>query len=188
MLSLDIGPARVRDLEPWHADELAAYFHRSGPDLYEWLPWEHLEAVEAARSFLTSFAEGRAADSRRLFGIWVDDALVGGALFPTFNPRAGTGELGVFLAAPARGQGIVTRTVEAMIAWAFETRGLRRLEWRCAPGNEPSRAIPRRLGFTHEGTLRQVFRVRERYDDLEVWALLRGDRGRLPLTTPVLRW
>ena len=78
----------------------------------------------------------------------------------------------MFLAKDARGQGIVTRTVEAMMDWAFGERDLRRLEWRCAPGNEPSRAIPRRLGFTHEGTLRQAFRVREDFHDLEVWSLL----------------
>ena len=136
---------------------------------------EHFEEAESARSFLTSFADGRAADNRRLFGVWTDGELVGGVLFPSINARSGIAELGVFLAAPARGQGIVTRAVEAMIVWAFEERGLRRLEWRCAPGNEPSRAIPKRLGFTHEGTLREVFKVRDRYDDLEVWALLREE-------------
>ncbi len=175
VLSLDIAPARIRDLEPWHADQLATFFQRHGAGLYEWLPWEHMEETDAARSFLTSFTDGRAADTRRLFGIWTGDELVGGVLFPSLNTRSGIGELGVFLAEPARGQGIVTRAVEAMIAWAFEERGLRRLEWRCAPGNESSRAIPQRLGFTHEGTLRQVFKVRDHYDDLEVWALLRGE-------------
>lgn len=98
-----------------------------------------------------------------------------GTLFPSINARTGTAELGVFLATEARGQGTVTRTVEAMIQWAFGERNLRRLEWRCAPGNEPSRAIPQRLGFTHEGTLRQVFKVREEFHDLEVWSLLRTE-------------
>ena len=62
-----------------------------------------------------------------------------------------------------------------MSDWAFVERVLHRVEWRCAPGNEPSRAIPRRLGFTHEGTLRQAWRVREELHDLEVWALLRDE-------------
>lgn len=176
MLSHQIGPAQVRDLEPWHADELAEFFQRSGADLYEWLPWEHFESADATKDFLKRFADGRAADTRRLYGLWIDGVLVGGTLFPSINVGAGTAELGVFLAKEARGQGIVTRTVEAMIDWAFGERGLRRVEWRCAPGNEPSRAIPRRLGFTHEGTLRKVFRVREDFHDLEVWSLLREER------------
>ena len=175
MLSHQIGPVHVRDLEPWHADELAGFFQRSGADLYEWLPWEHFESTDATKKFLKGFADGRAADTRRIYGLWLDDLLVGGTLFPSINVGAGTAELGVFLAKDARGQGIVTRTVEAMIDWAFSERGLRRLEWRCAPGNEPSRAIPRRLGFTHEGTLREVFRVREDSHDLEVWSLFRDE-------------
>jgi RimJ/RimL family protein N-acetyltransferase len=175
MLSMQVGPAQVRDLEPWHADELAEFFQRSGTDLYEWLPWEHFESAERTSKFLTSLAEGRAADKGRIFGLWLDDVLVGGTMFPSINAGASTAELGVFLAREARGQGIVTRTVEAMIDWAFVERGFRRVEWRCAPGNEPSRAIPRRLGFVHEGTLRQAFRVREDFHDLEVWALLRDE-------------
>ena len=104
-----------------------------GRHLYEWLPWEHFESTDATRKFLKGFADGRASDTRRIYGLWLDDVLVGGTLFPSINAGAGTAELGVFLAKDARGQGIVTRTVEAMIDWAFGVRGLRRLEWRCAP-------------------------------------------------------
>jgi ribosomal-protein-serine acetyltransferase len=110
MLSHQIGPALVRDLEPWHADELADFFQRSGADLYEWLPWERFESSEATKKFLTSFAERRAADTGCLYGLWLDGVLVGGTLFPSINVGAGTAELGVFLAKDARGQGIVTRT------------------------------------------------------------------------------
>jgi RimJ/RimL family protein N-acetyltransferase len=174
-MSLRIDPADLRDLEPWHAEELAELFQQSGGEFYEWLPWEHFESAEATKGFLDGFARGRAEDSRRIFGLWVDGTLVGGTLFPTINARSGTAELGAFLAKRARGQGIVTRAVEAMVEWAFDERGLRRLEWRCAPGNDSSRAIAERLGFTHEGTLRQVFRVREGFHDLEVWSLLRDE-------------
>jgi hypothetical protein len=58
MLSRQIGPAHVRDLEPWHADELAGFFQRSGADLYEWLPWAHFESTDATKKFLKGFADG----------------------------------------------------------------------------------------------------------------------------------
>jgi ribosomal-protein-serine acetyltransferase len=175
MLSLQVGPAVVRDLEPWHAEELATFFQRSGGDLYEWLPWEHFESPERTTKFLTSLAEGRAADKGRIYGLWLDEVLVGGTMFPAINAGAGTAELGVFLAKEARGQGIVTRTVEAMVDWAFAERGFHRLEWRCTPANAPSRAIPQRLGFTLEGVQRQAFKVREDVHDLELWSLLRHE-------------
>lgn len=180
MLSLTIDDARISDLEPWHADQVAALFQAHGQDFYEWLPWEGFEQVDGARGFLESFAKGRAEDNRRLYGIWVGDELVGGTLFPSLNPRSGNAEIGVFIAASARGRGIVTRVVAAMLDWAFDERGLHRVEWRCASGNQASRRIPQRLGFTHEGTLREVFPVREERQDLEVWALLASEWTGLP--------
>jgi RimJ/RimL family protein N-acetyltransferase len=63
-----------------------------------------------------------------------------------------------------------------MVAWAFDVRGLRRVEWRCVPENEPSRAVARRLGFRLEGTLREAFDYDGRVWDLEVWALLASER------------
>jgi RimJ/RimL family protein N-acetyltransferase len=180
VLSLEIDHARISDLEPWHAPQLAGLFRTHGADFYQWLPWEGFEDEGAARGFIEGFAKARGEGTRRLFGIWVDDALVGGTLFPSINPRAGTAEVGVFLAASARGHGIVTRAVGAMLDWAFTERGLHRVEWRCAVGNAPSRRIPERLGFTHEGTLREIFPVRDERQDLEVWALLAREWDGLP--------
>ena len=62
-----------------------------------------------------------------------------------------------------------------MVDHAFDDLRMRHVEWRCSPTNLPSRAIPQRLGFTLDGTLRQVFQVREAYLDLEVWSVLRGE-------------
>jgi ribosomal-protein-serine acetyltransferase len=50
-----------------------------------------------------------------------------------------------------------------------------RVEIRAAPENARSRAIPGRLGFTQEGTLRQVERVGDRYLDNVVYAMLAED-------------
>ncbi len=175
MLSMAVGPAELRALEPWHAPEFAEFMQRSGESLYEWLPWEAFEDVERARAFLVPFAEGAAQDGRRLYGIWLDGVLVGGVLFPVFNLRHGVAEIGAFLGAEARGRGIVTQAVSAMVTWCFEARDLHRVEWRCAPGNLPSRAVAQRLGFTLEGTLRQAFDIRGTRVDLEMWAMLRPD-------------
>ena len=175
MLERRVGPAVLRDLEPWHAPELAELFQRDNHDLYQWLAWEQFEDPESAKGFLEGFAKGRGEGTRRLFGLWLDRTLVGGTLYPTINMRSGIAEIGVFLAAPARGRGIVTEAVKLMVDHAFGDLGMRRVEWRCSPTNLPSRAIPQRLGFTLDGTLRQVFQVREAYLDLEVWSVLREE-------------
>ena len=175
MLERRVGPAVMRDLEPWHSQELAELFQREDHDLYRWLAWEHFEDADSAKGFLEGFAKGRGEGTRRLFGLWLDRALVGGTLYPIINMRSGIAEIGVFLAAPARGRGIVTEAARSMVDHAFDDLGMRRVEWRCSPANLPSRAIPKKLGFTLEGTLRQVFQVREAYLDLEVWAVLREE-------------
>ena len=179
MLSLPIDDATLTDLEPWHAEELAAMMRVHGADFYEWLPWEGFEQADAARGFLEGFAKSR-AEGRRIYGIRVRDELVGATLVPSFNARTRTAEIGVLLAAPARGRGIVTRAVAAMLDWAFVERDVHRVEWKCAPGNGPSRRVAQRLGFTHEGTLREAFPVREERQDLEVWSLLAREWDGLP--------
>ena len=180
MLTLRVGPAELRALEPWHAEEFAAFMRRSGESLYEWLPWEAFEEADRARAFLAPFAHSAAEDGRRLYGIWLDGVLVGGVLFPSFNTRHGVAEIGAFLGAEARGRGIVTQAVAAMITWCFEERGLHRVEWRCAPQNLSSRAVAERLGFTHEGTLREAFDIRGTRVDLDMWSLLREEWAPAP--------
>lgn len=64
--------------------------------------------------------------------------------------------------------------------WTCTERGLHRVEWRCAPGNLASRRVAERLGFTHEGTLREVFPVPEERQDLEVWAIRSREWSGLP--------
>lgn len=165
----------MRDLEPWHSQEFAQLFQRDDHDLFQWLAWEHFQDPASATTFLEGFARGRGDGTKRLYGLWLDGTLVGGTLYPTINMRTGIAEIGVFLAAPARGQGIVTEAVKAMLDHAFDDLDMRRVEWRCSPANQPSRAIPQKLGFTLEGTLRQVFQVRESYLDLEVWSVMREE-------------
>lgn len=176
MLSRSLGEpdldAELRPLEPWQAADFAAYTERHRDHLGPWLPWARsIVDEDTARAFLQRYADSTARDGGRIYAIWQRGELVGGALFRVFDPAASICEVGVWLSADATGQGVVTRAVEAMVAWATEVRGLHRVEWCCVPENEPSRAVARRLGFTHEGTRPQAFEHDGTSWDLEVWAL-----------------
>jgi RimJ/RimL family protein N-acetyltransferase len=168
--------AELRPLEPWQAAEFSAYVGRVRPHLAPWLPWAHtITDTESSRKFLQRYADEQARGGGRIFGIWLDGALEGGALFRIFDPQSGVCELGVWLSPGAQGRGLVTRAASHLVDWALKERGMARVEWRVTPANTPSIAVAKRLGMRHEGTLREVFPFNGVRQDLEIWALLPSD-------------
>jgi len=53
---------------------------------------------------------------------------------------------------------------------------MRRVEIHCDPRNVRSAAVPKKLGFTHEATLRERLPgVEEGWTDLMIWSFFRSD-------------
>ncbi|MDP6666839.1 MAG: GNAT family protein [Dehalococcoidia bacterium] len=89
------------------------------------------------------------------------------------TPTGGNGiELGYWLREDLQGRGIMTRSIEAVIGMVVVHMGMHRVVIRAATGNLPSRGIPERLGFTHEGALREAAYVNGEYHDLEIYSML----------------
>jgi RimJ/RimL family protein N-acetyltransferase/predicted O-methyltransferase YrrM len=168
--------AGLGPLEPWHAEEFAESVARAREHLAPWIPFAHTVVdTESARAFLQRFADAHGADTRHLFGIWRDGRLVGGVMFPTFDARAGSCEIGVWLEPQAQSRGLVTRAVRVLIDWAFRTRGLSRVEWNTDPRNARSRAVAQRFGMTFEGVRRSLHRVAGERQDSETWSILASE-------------
>ncbi|MCW2752343.1 MAG: family N-acetyltransferase [Aeromicrobium sp.] len=179
MLTRQINEAELRALEPWRAAEFAIYTAQNRSDLAPWLPWAaSIVDEQTAREFLQRYADATARDGGRIFGLWLDDELVGGTLFRVFEPGQSLCEIGVWLSVDHQGRGLVTDAVRTMIDWAVRERGIRRVEWHCVPNNEPSRKLAARLGFQLDGVLRQAFEYDDRVHDIEVWSLLADDWAR----------
>lgn len=177
MLAHPLGDgAELRSLEPWQAAEFATHVDRIREHLAPWIPFAGtVTDPDSARDLLQRMADAQARDAGRFYGIWVDGALEGGALFRTFDAVGGVCEIGVWLAPEVRGRGLVNRAARHMIDWAFRVRGLSRVEWRTDPRNERSRAVARALGMTREGTLRSSFVLGGARNDTEVWSVLAGE-------------
>lgn len=167
---------RLRALEPWHADEFAAHLDRAREHIRPWVgPSFVTDTVDAARGTLVRYADATARDQARLVGIWVDGTLVGGVMFVDFDAAGGTAELGCWLEPAGEGRGLVTTAGRLLLDWAFDERKLHRVEWRCRVDNARSAAVARRLGMTHEATLRQAWLNGGIHHDKQVWAILAGE-------------
>lgn len=82
-------------------------------------------------------------------------------------------EIGYWIHADYIGQGLATETAAALTRIAFEINKVQRVEIHCAADNTRSAAVPRKLGYVHEATLRErEFSPDGRPRDMLVWTLL----------------
>lgn len=168
--------AELKMLEPWHAEQFLAALDRSREHLRAAIPAAHaVFTVEDSRTYLQRFADWHAADTGRMFGIWLDGNVVGIVQLLDFSTAHGTSELGIWLAPDAQGRGLGTRACRFAIDWAIRERGIQRVQWTNNIANERSAATARRLGMTREGLLRSSSGVAGARWDNEVWSIIAAE-------------
>ncbi len=97
--------------------------------------------------------------------------------------RVGEGarEIGYWIGAGHTGAGYATEATAAMVRVGFEVERVNRIEIHCAPDNPASATVARKLGFTHEATLRDRFRdTTGVLRDTMVWTLFADDYAGCP--------
>ena len=102
--------------------------------------------------------------SRRIVGIVNISDIVLGAFHSAY--------LGYYGMAWCAGRGLMTEAVSLAVRYAFDTLGLHRVEANIQPGNAPSIALVRRLGFTKEGFSPRYLHIGGDWRDHERWARL----------------
>jgi ribosomal-protein-serine acetyltransferase len=162
--------------EERHADELFALTDRNREHLRRWLPWvDHTREVNDTLQFIRRVRQSYADNKAIATSVWFDGDIAGTLGLHLLDWSVGSGEIGYWLGAAYEGKGIMTRACRGLISCAFEELGLNRIVIRCQPENARSSAIPKRLGFTGEGTLRECSKLRDELIDLEVYSLLRRE-------------
>ena len=165
--------AELRPLEPYHAEEFFANINRGRDFIGQYISLaDTIKDLEAARAYLPGYAHKAATDTGRIYGIWLDNTLVGGVLFRTMDLDQGTAEAGCWLEPTAAGNGLVTRAARVIIDWAIREREVHRVEWLVSSANAASIAVARRLGMSRDGVLRQYYLYRGVRHDMEVWSVL----------------
>lgn len=109
------------------------------------------------------------------YGLWRGEEFGGSFGLYKIDYANRIARIGYWLDAGFEGRGLATRAVRALVQYAFSGLHLNRIEIRCAPENAGSRAVPERLGFTEEGTHRQVLGLHGGFQDLVMYAMLARD-------------
>ncbi len=166
--------------EERHAQTLFTLTDQNREYLREWLAWvDFTRSSEDSKGFIKITMKQVAENNGFQAGIWYKGELAGCIGYHYLEWSTRRTEIGYWLGQAYTGHGIMTRTARKLTEYAFGELGLNRVEIRCAPGNRKSRAIPERLGFTQEGTLRQVGLVHDRLlEDLVVYGMLAAEWGK----------
>jgi RimJ/RimL family protein N-acetyltransferase len=131
--------------EPYTEADAARYVEREAPQ--EWA--RGTEAVFVIAGPGDAYAG--AVDLRVSPG----DPMVGGVGFPV-APRA---------------RGYASAAVRALAGWGFRELGLTRIQWRAEVGNDASRRVAEKAGFTMEGLVRHGYDDRGRRHDRWIGSL-----------------
>jgi len=171
-ITLPTARLQLRPLAPGDADALFAL--RSDPVVQRYgshPPWTERQA---AVDYLERDRRGMADGSHAQFALErrADAAVIGTCTLYAISPQCRRADIGYVLRPSDWGRGYATEALVALLDWGFGALGLNRVEADIDPRNVPSARILERLGFVHEGHLRERWIVAGEVSDSGMYGLL----------------
>ncbi len=166
----------IRCYNPADAALLKEAVDGSLEHLRPWLPWaaRYPQSMQEMVDMLRRFRGMFDLAQDYIMGIFDRDEsrVIGGT---GLHPRGGEGakEIGYWIRADEINKGYATEVAGALTRVGFEIEKLRRMGIHCDTANVRSAAVPPKLGYTHEATLRRRLRGGdEAFHDEMVWTML----------------
>jgi len=133
--------------------------------------------IDGFERFIAWTHRQRQAGAYACFAVTVkgSDTAIGIFQLRELEPGFGTAEWGFAIGSPYWGTGAFQQGAELMVAFAFETVGVHRLEARAAVRNGRGNGALRKLGAVQEGLLRKSFLKNGEYLDQMLWTILNED-------------
>lgn len=183
---VETGRLVMRCWSPEDAADLRAALDESDEHLRPWIPFmkDEPRTLRQTANWLRKIRAAFDRDENYQYAIYRKDtgAFVGDVVLMR---RAGKGalEVGYWVTLSQGGHGFATEATGAALRVAFELDGADRVELHCSPQNAASRAIPVKLGFDHEASLRRRFLDAEggRHDSM-VWTMFADDYAGSPVS------
>ena len=171
-MPLSDGVVRLEPLDRRFVAQFRALTH--DPDVIKFTRVPATHSASFARTWIDSYVSAWRDGTRAGFAILEEgtDAFLGMAALVQLDLALREGEVGYIVAPAARGRGIAGRAIHLLAGWAFRDLGLSRVEAWIDVGNERSKRVAERAGFTFEGIRRSVhFKDGERAD-MAIYSLL----------------
>ena len=138
--------------------------------------WSHVPftEIEQAETYLRKIDAGRINGTHMQWGIALreDDKVIGTATLFSLNSIHRRAEIGYVLASTHWQRGIGREALSMVLTHAFETLDYLRIEADIDPRNAASCQLVEKLGFRHEGTLRERWHVDDEVQDSALYGLL----------------
>lgn len=129
---------------PANDDAADIVTHCNDPEMIRWTTVPTPYGLAEAYAFVAGNAPGWRANVAAL-AVEYQGRFSGGVSLVFDNH--GSASIGYGLAPWARGRGVMTRSLRAMLAWGFELPGLQVVTWDAIAGNQASLDVARRCGF-----------------------------------------
>jgi len=144
--------------------------------LGEWLPWvQQTKSVVDSFAFLKTSKAFNNGGQKLVTFIFHENELIGSVALVKISKENKSAELGYWLSESFQGKGIATLCCQKLLKYVFEKMDINRVEINVASTNKKSLEIPKKLGFQHEGTLREQFYFNEKFHDMEKFSLLKRE-------------
>ncbi|MFC0627097.1 GNAT family N-acetyltransferase [Kribbella deserti] len=166
---------RLRPFDDADADELFA-LHSNAFVLRYWdsPPWTERDRsarfIAACRQLAESGTGARLAVDRSS-----DGTFLGWCSLSQWNPDYRSASLGFCFTEASWGYGYGTEAARALLGWAYDTLDLNRVQAEADTRNVACARVLEKLGFVHEGTLREDCIVNGDVSNSWVYGLLRRD-------------
>lgn len=166
----------LRTIEHADAREVFRLTEESRSHLREFLPWlDFTVELEDTRNFIQGSIEKYDRREGMVTVVLYRGEIVGVAGFNELDWKNKVAYIGYWLGEQYQGRGIMTKTAAALTGYAFTTLDMDKVDIRAALQNKKSRAVPKRLGFTEEGVVRQAEWLYDHYVDHVVYGMLKEE-------------
>ncbi len=129
-----------------------------------------------AEEWIASHPGNYAAGRNATFAVTLAaERLLIGAIGLQFAEPHQRAELGYWIGVPWWGQGYCTEAARAVLRYGFLDRGLHKIEATHVSRNPASGRVMQKIGMRQEGTLREHVLKWDRFEDLVLYGILRGE-------------